>query len=294
MAGGTGRLGSQVTATLAGHGHQVRALSRGVNSGPVSPMVESVQGDIRDADAVARAVSGARVVVSVVQGLVGKGRVSPASVDRDGNVPLIDAAAREGADVVLLSVGGAAADAGWELARAKHAAERRLAGSGCAGTVIRPSAFVQTWLDVLTQSGGRSGRPVVLGRGDNPIPWVDVGDVAALVVRAVEDPGLRGATLDIVGPELLTLEQLARRLMLARGWAGQPRRVPRAVLLAAAMSVGLALPQVRRLCLTALSMDVMSPVDDRRTRQLVPGLPAVGASLAVEREVRLGKNTRTS
>jgi NADH dehydrogenase len=147
--------------------------------------------------------------------------------------------------------------------------------------VIRPAAFVQTWLQVLSDSAGRSHRPKVLGRADNPIPWVDVHEVAAVVVRAVDDPGLRGRTLDLVGPEALTLDQLARSLMAARGWPGTPQKVPRAAVRAAAWTVGLALPKVRRICLAGLAMDEMSHPDDRETRAMFADLPAAPASRLV-------------
>lgn len=289
VAGGTGRLGRLVATQLTVSGHRVRTLSRGLHApGPGSqPGVEVVMGDVRDRAAVAQAMRGVSVAVSVVQGFVGSGRLSPASVDRDGNAVLVEAAQRAEAEIVLLSVSGARADASWDLLRMKFAAEETARASGCPTTVIRPAAFVQTWLAVLRDSAGRSRRPKVLGRGDNPIPWVDVGEVAALVVRAVEDPALRGRTLDLVGPERLTLDALARSLMAGSGWPGVPQHVPRAVVRTAAWTVGLARPQVRRICLGALAMDEMTHPDDRATRLLVPDLAATPAHLVA---AQLGAN----
>jgi NADH dehydrogenase len=228
-------------------------------------------------------MQGVSIVVSAVQGFAGPGRVSPASVDRDGNTVLVDAARRLGADVVLVSVSGAAPDASWELCRMKFAAEEVAWASGCPTTVIRPAAFVQTWLQVLAESAGRSERPRVLGRGDNPIPWVDVAEVAALVVAVVEDPALRGRTLDLVGPERLTLDALARSMMTGLGWAGVPAHVPRPVVRTAAWTLGLVAPQLRRICLGALAMDEMSHPDDRETRALFPDLAATPAHLVAAR-----------
>ena len=239
--------------------------------------VETVVGDVRDLVAVERAMAGVSLVVSAVQGFAGPGRVSPASVDRDGNIVLVGAARRHGADVVLLSAAGAAPDASWELCRMKFAAEQAAWASGCPTTVIRPAAFVQTWLQVLRDSAGRSRRPKVLGRGDNPIPWVDVREVAALVACVVEDPALRGRTLDIAGPELLTLDALARSMMAGLGWDGAPQHVPRPLVRTAAWTVGLLAPQVRRICLGALAMDEMSHPDDATTRALFPDLAATPA-----------------
>jgi uncharacterized protein YbjT (DUF2867 family) len=283
VAGGTGRLGRLVADQLAATGHQVRVMSRGLQpaASEPDPRIEVVTGDVRDPAAVAEAMQGVTLVVSAVQGFAGPGRLSPASVDRDGNAVLIEAARRLGAEVVLVSVAGAAPDASMELCRMKYAAEQALWASGCPGTVIRPAAYVQTWLQVLTDSAGRSHRPKLLGRADNPIPWVDVREVAALVVRAVDDPALRGRTIDIVGPEALTLDQLARSMMAGLGWPGAPQRVPRGAVRTVAWTVGLALPKVRRICLAGLAMDEMSHPDDRETRTSYPDLAATPASRLV-------------
>jgi NADH dehydrogenase len=280
VVGGTGRLGRLVADQLLTGGHRVRVMSRGleVPAPETDPRIEVVVADVRDSSGVAEAMQGVTVVVSAVQGFAGPGRISPASVDRDGNGVLVQAARRAGADVVLVSMSGAAVDASMELSRMKFAAEQALWTSGCPGTVIRPAAFVQTWLQVLSDSAGRSHRPKVLGRGDNPIPWVDVSEVAALVARAVDDPGLRGRTLDLVGPERLTLDQLARVMMEGLGWPGTPQRVPRGVVRTAAWTVGLALPKVRRICLAALAMDELSLPDDHETRALFPDLAATPSS----------------
>jgi hypothetical protein len=48
--------------------------------------------------------------------------VSPASVDRDGNANLIDAAATEGADLVLMSIVSASVDSPMELLRVQNLA----------------------------------------------------------------------------------------------------------------------------------------------------------------------------
>ena len=72
-----------------------------------------------------------------------------------------------------MSVVGASADSPMELFRCKHAAEAHLRGSGVAWTIVRATAFVELWIDILG-STATPGRPVVFGRGDNPINFVSV------------------------------------------------------------------------------------------------------------------------
>ena len=92
-----------------------------------------------------------------------------------------------------------------ELFRAKYAAEQHLRASGAPWTIVRATAFVELWAEIMA-------KPIVFGRGDNPINFVSVIDVAAVVVRAIVDPALRGTVLEVGGPENITFNELAARL----------------------------------------------------------------------------------
>jgi NADH dehydrogenase len=88
---------------------------------------------------------------------------------------------------------------------------------------VRATAFVELWADIMA-------KPIVFGHGDNPINFVSVRDVAAVVERATVDASLRGQILEVGGPENLTFNQLAITVGELRG---QPRKVwhvPRGVL----------------------------------------------------------------
>ena len=82
----------------------------------------------------------------------------------------------------------------------KYAAEQHLRASGVPWTIVRATAFLETWTALLEQTASCSGRPLVFGRGDNPINFVSVDDVAALVERVVVDPSTRGQVFEIGGP----------------------------------------------------------------------------------------------
>ena len=112
---------------------------------------------------------------------------------------------------------------------------------------------------MLEETAGRSHRPVVFGHGRQERAWVCVDDVAALVVRAVLDPDLRGRTLEICGPEAMSLTALAEHLMDRRGWPGRPRHVHPLVLRCIAATVGRVRPDIGRQVRTALFMDAPDP-----------------------------------
>jgi uncharacterized protein YbjT (DUF2867 family) len=257
VAGGTGRLGTVVVGALAGRKVDVRVMTRDPQRAGhlAGEHVELVIGDVRDPVATAMAAAGVDVVVSAVHGFAGPGGGSPATVDRDGNLHLIRAAESAGADMVLMSVVGAAPDSPFELFRMKHAAEIALAASNVPATVVRATAFLELWVDLLNSTAGRSNRPLVFGRGQNPINFVSVGEVAALVERVVTDRATRGQTLEIGGPDNLTLTELAAMVAKDRGSAKNPRHLPRPALHVMAATVGRLRPELGRQARAALAMD---------------------------------------
>jgi NADH dehydrogenase len=152
----------------------------------------------------------------------------------------------------------AAPDSPLEIAREKYAAEQGLRDSPIGWTVVRSAAFAELWIELLEQTARRSHRPVVFGRGRTPLWWVSVEDVATEVVRVTLDRSTRGRTVDVVGPEGIGLEELARRVMVAHGWSGSPRRVPPALLHLGAATIGRVVPTVGRQLRAALAMDALS------------------------------------
>ena len=156
LAGGSGRLGTLIVRRLEARGLAVRVLTRDRRRTAhfEHSQVEVVEGDVRDGRTLGAAMVGVSTVVSAIHGFGDIGDVSPASVDRDGNRRLIDAAAAANAGVVLMSIVGASAKHPIELFRMKHAAEEYLRGSGAPWTIVRATAFAEFWLDLLDQTAG--------------------------------------------------------------------------------------------------------------------------------------------
>lgn len=285
IAGGTGHLGSQLANALSRRDLRVRAMSRGLSprAGRLEEKVEVVHADVRDPAELAEVMDGVDVVVSAVQGFVGPGGVTPESVDRDGNINLIEAAEKQGAAFVLVSILGAAMDSRMELFRMKYAAEQRLRAGSCPWTIVRPEAYAETWANIMEQTAGKSSRPLVFGNGNAPISWVSVQDVAALIERAVVDESLRNRVLDISGPEPATLMELAKMVMVRRGWTGSPRRVPRPMLHVMANTIGRLRPEMGRQARAALEMDNMPVHRSDVLRAEFPDLPCTPVSEVIAR-----------
>jgi uncharacterized protein YbjT (DUF2867 family) len=276
VAGGTGTLGTRLVPRLTGRGHAVRVLTRDPARAAhlVGPGVEVARADVRDARDVAKALDGAGTVISAVHGFAGPGGVSPASVDRAGNANLIGAAARGGAAFVLVSVVGAAPAHPIGLFRAKHAAEQTLRVSGAPWTIVRATAFMETWAMIMGPALQASGKILVFGRGDNPVNFVSATDVAALVELAATDPALRGQVLQLGGPDNLTFNQVAALLQDVAGRTGKVRHISRLALQTIAPLARAIKPALGRQARAALAMDTIDMTfDSTAARRPFPGLP---------------------
>jgi uncharacterized protein YbjT (DUF2867 family) len=277
VAGGTGLLGRRLIPRLTRRGMDVRVLTRdpAAAASLAACGVDVVVGDVRDPSSVRAAMVGVATVVAAAHGFVGPRGISPATVDRDGNGHLIDAAAQTGVDVVLMSVVSASPDSPMELMRMKYAAEQHLRAGNTPWTIVRPTAFAELWIGLMRETASKGGRPLVFGRGERLINFVAVDDVAALVDIAVGDASTRGEVLEIGGPEDLTFNQLAAMVQEAEGRTASPRNIPRPILHLMANTVGLAVPQMRRQALSALALDSTDrPFDAAAIHDRFPALPS--------------------
>lgn len=120
-----------------------------------------------------------------------------------------------------MSVVGASADSPMELSRMKHAAEQRLRAGGISATIVRATAFLETWVGLLRHTAVRSGRPLVfdLARQARAALVLDTADMTfdASAVR-MAFPDLPSTTL----ADLLTRPQAMAAL--GRGTALGPKR----------------------------------------------------------------------
>src|SRR5437764_7065415 len=110
-----------------------------------------------------------------------------------------------------------------------------LRASKLSWTILRPTAYMETWLALIGQPLIRTGQTRVFGRGDNPINFVSVHDVAEYAVLAVVDPALRGQIVEIGGPDNLTFREVVAMVRLLAGASGTSKYVPRGMMRALAL-----------------------------------------------------------
>jgi NADH dehydrogenase len=229
VAGGTGNLGQHVVQLLRAQGEAVRILTRDTAQAKHlwNDDVEIVAGDVLDLSAVTKAVAGVQTVISAIHGFSGRGIYNPHTVDQQGNNHLIQAAGAAGVEhFILISIQGAASDHPLELFRMKYVAEQEVRANTLPWTIIRPTAFMETWAKLVGEPLVMSGATRIFGRGQNPINFVSVYDVARFAVLAVVDPTMRGTIIEVGGPENLTMQQFVRTFETVTGKSGKKHSVP--------------------------------------------------------------------
>jgi NADH dehydrogenase len=189
--------------------------------------------------------------------------------------------------MVLVSVQGAAADHPMELFRMKHRAEAALRESALAWTILRPTAFMETWATLIGEPLLRTGKTVIFGRGHNPINFVSVSDVARFAELAVVDPALRGAVVEIGGPENLSLRQVVDVFAREGGRRGTARHVPLPVMRLASVLMRPINPVIARQIRAGIVMDTVDMSFDARDRsQRYPAIPITTLAEVVRRDHR--------
>ena len=210
VAGATGVLGSEICRRLTVRGRPVRAMVRVTSdAGGVSELRELgadvVMADLKERGTLEPACAG---VTTVVSGATAIFRQQPgdsiSSVDRDGQLALIDAAVAAGARrFVYVSFSGNI-KAPSPLTDAKRTVERRLREGGLEYTILRPSYFMDTWLGPLVGFDLAARHVRIFGDGDRPVSWIALTDVAEVAARCVDEPAAANATLELGGPDALS------------------------------------------------------------------------------------------
>jgi nucleoside-diphosphate-sugar epimerase len=210
VTGGAGYFGALLVRRLLADGRRVRILD--VNRPEGFPAaVEVIQGDIRDAAAVARACAGvATVYHNVAQVPLAKDRELFWTVNQGGTRTLLDACRAAGVKKVVHTSSSAVFGApdrnpvteetqprpGEDYGRAKLAAEelcREAVARGLDVSIIRPRTIMghgRLGIMQILFEWVRQGRNIpVLGRGDNLYQFVHADDLADACVRAAGRPG---------------------------------------------------------------------------------------------------------
>lgn len=197
VTGATGHIGGAVARLLAGAGREQVLLVRDPDRAPDLAGVDVRQAAYGDGAACRAALQGVELLFMV------SGGESPTR--RDEHRSLVEAAAAAGVQhLVYLSFLNAGPESVFTLGRDHWATEQAIRDSGMTHTFLRDSFYADVFPLFVGEDGTLRG-PAGEGRV-SAVARRDVAEVAAAVLR---DPGrYAGRTLDLTGPEALSLEEI--------------------------------------------------------------------------------------
>ena len=236
LVGATGLLGYDICRWLLDARHDVRALIRpSADAGKRAALgalgVELVEGDLKDPASLSRACAGVQAVISTASSTLSRqGGDSIESVDRQGQLALVDAAQRAGVAHFVFVSFRENPNIQFPLTVAKRAVERALKASGMAYTILQASYFMEVWLTPALGFDAANGTVRLYGDGNRPISWISYQDVARAAAAAVSEPNARNMIVELGGPDALSPRQVVRMFESAGAGPIAAEVVPEAAL----------------------------------------------------------------
>jgi NADH dehydrogenase len=225
--GASGLIGRHTVRALAQAGRRIRAVCRHPNlanyllPAGVPGQIQLFKGNVRDDDSVARALEGADAAVNLTGVLYGHGKQSFDALHAEAARRIGRLARAAGAKTLVhVSAIGADPDAASRYARSKGAGEKALRDEFPESAILRPSLVFGpedqffnkfAWLARIS--------PVLplIGGGHTRFQPVFVGDVAAAILSALNDPTTRGKTYELGGPTVYTFKELMQLILRETG-----------------------------------------------------------------------------
>ena len=241
LTGATGFVGSHMLSRLLRDGHEVRALvrSRGALSDKkaTAGKLEEVEGDI-ESDITTK-IAGCDAIINLVGIIYEHGKATFEAVHHRGTKNLVEAARQAGVKrFVQISALGARPTNASPYHTTKFAAEEEVRNSGIPWVVLRPSlifgpgsAFVEQMIKVMRSAP--LFRPIP-GTGQYRFRPVHVDDVVECFVQSLTKPETTGKTVDLVGGEELTLDEISDEIASCLGVRKRPVHLPIALMKTAA------------------------------------------------------------
>lgn len=224
ITGGTGFVGSNLVRELLRGSYRVRCLARRPEKAAYLEKegVQLIRGDVTDISSVLKAITPEiEAVIHLVGILVETRAATFRAVHVDGTRNVLEACKGMGVQRYLhMSALGARADARSAYHLTKWEAEEMVRSSGLDFTIFRPSVIFgkeDRFTNIFASAMRISPFIAVPGRGTNRMQPVFVKDVAGAFAAAVKSRETCGKTLELGGPEMLTLDEVIDRVAQVLG-----------------------------------------------------------------------------
>ncbi len=230
VVGATGQLGSVITRKLLAAGVPVRAFARSAEK--LAPFkaagAEVVPANLLNLSAVTEACRGVSQIVSTANNNMGKGATSPMKIDVSAYQNLCAAARNTGVGrLMFVSFRGVTSGETVDIFRLKWYIEDAIRRSGVPHVMLRPSAFMDIWIDQIIAPGIRkNGVATVFGDGSGLTNYIAVEDVAEYAVKIVARGDVKNENVDAGGPSDKSLNEIASLVEKRFGGKGKRRHIP--------------------------------------------------------------------
>ena len=233
VAGATGQLGRVITRKLIASGSKVRALARNREAlAQFGPDAEIAAVDLRDLAKLTDACRGVDQIVATANNNMGKGPTSPTRIDLGAYQNLCAAARNTGVRrLTYVSYKGVSQDAVVDIFRVKWYIEDAIRRSGVPYVMLRPTAFMDIWIDQIVAKGIREkGVAPIFGDGTSVTNYIAVDDVAEFAVKILSRAEVVNENVDAGGPSNLSQNDVATLVERRLKSSGKRRHVPVAAL----------------------------------------------------------------
>ena len=228
VTGGTGFVGCRFLEKLdAGRYHRIFCLGR-TRPEKVPGNVEFIQGDLKQPAVYAKALAECDAVVHLAAATGKNPRKVYFQVNLEGTQTLVAECKRAGTNYLLYISTIAAKFPNqhrYYYAQSKRQAEGIVSASGLRHTIVRPTMVLGKGSPVLAGLARLAKLPVipVFGNGRALVQPVSVNDLAKCLAAILEDSFFAGRTVEIGGPDQLSIEEL---LLKVRGSAAPVIHLP--------------------------------------------------------------------
>jgi uncharacterized protein YbjT (DUF2867 family) len=232
VVGATGQLGGTITRKLIASGVRVRALARNRDAlAPLAASAETAAVDLRDLSKLTEACRGVEQIVATANNNMGKGPTSPTRIDLSLYQNLCAAARNTGVRrLVYVSYRGVVRDAPVDIFRVKWYIEDAIRRSGVPYVMLRPTAFMDVWIDQILAKGIREkGVATIFGDGNTIANYIAVEDVAEFAVKILERE-IVNEVVEAGGPSDVSQNHLATLVERRLKSSGKRRHVPVAMM----------------------------------------------------------------
>jgi uncharacterized protein YbjT (DUF2867 family) len=159
---------------------------------------------------------------------MGSGATGPGRIDLSAHQNLC-AAARNARvrRLVYVSFRGLSADEAVDIFRLKWYIEDAIRRSGVPHVMLRPTAFMDVWIDQILAKGIREkGVATIFGDGNTIANYIAVDDVAEFAVKILARPEVVNEAVEAGGPSNVSMNHLATPVERRLKSSGKRRHVP--------------------------------------------------------------------